>query len=258
VFVSNPEFILETQNHSALAYRQIQREAGALWYNYVSFRRIEGGLTPLQNPAQVTLSLDAVSRRFGRRMVFSGVSAQAQTGEALVITGANGSGKSTLLKIIAGLLSPSAGSVKFSVGTAQLDAVQRRQYLGYVSPDLTLYSELSGAENLQFFGGLRGLTLTRDDLIAALERVGLKGRGRDYVGNYSSGMRHRLKIAFALLGSPPILILDEPTANLDADGAAIVEAIITEQKKRGLVLIGTNEAREVGWGDVVVRLGEPT
>jgi heme exporter protein A len=155
------------------------------------------------------------------------------------------------------LLSPTEGSVTVDVNGQTHDAVARRKYLGYVAPDLTLYRELTGAENLEFFARFRGIALTRDDLIARLTEVGLRGRGRDLVSAYSSGMRQRLKYAFALLARPPILLLDEPTANLDVDGIALVERLIAAQRTRpggGLTILGTNEPREVTWGDTVVRL----
>lgn len=209
------------------------------------------------SPADITLALNAVSRRYGRRTVFSGITATARGGEALVVAGPNGSGKSTLLKIIAGLIPPSSGEAGVSIEGRMLDTLARRRILGYVAPDLRLYDELTGAENLQFFGRMRGLTLERQDLIELLTRVGLKGRGRDFVGNYSSGMRQRLKYAFALLHRPPMLLLDEPTANLDASGAEIVREVVEQQRQEGLVVIATNEATEVAWGDSVVRL-DPT
>lgn len=209
----------------------------------------------LESPAvQVTLTIDNVARRFGRRVIFNGLNARAQTGQTLVIAGANGSGKSTLVKIIAGLLPPSKGRVDVARDGKPLDRYELRSILGYVAPDLMLYAELSGVENLEFFARLRGISLEREDLRALLERVGLKGRGRDYVGNYSSGMRQRLKYAFALMHAPPLLLLDEPTANLDAQGMGMVEAVVAEQKRRGLVVVATNEAREVAWGDTVLRL----
>jgi len=173
------------------------------------------------------------------------------------VTGPNGAGKSTLLRIVAGLIAPSEGIVSMTVNGQVRSAGDRRNYLGYVSPDLTLYRELSAAENLQFFGSLRGVTLTRDDLIERLTQVGLRGRGRDLVGTYSSGMRQRLKYAFALLADPPILLLDEPTANLDVSGIAIIEAIVAAQRSRpggGLTIIATNEPRELEWGDMTVRV----
>ncbi len=207
-----------------------------------------------ESRADVKLDLIDVGRRFGRRTVFQGLSAEVKTGQTLVIAGANGSGKSTLMKIIAGLLPSSSGRVEVAVDGMSLNTQERRRSIGFVSPDLTLYAELTGAENLQFFGRLNGLSLTRDELITLFERVGLKGRGRDYVRSYSSGMRQRLKYAFALLHRPAILLLDEPTMNLDAQGVQIVQEIVASQKRRGMVVIATNEPREVAWGDVVVRL----
>ncbi len=200
------------------------------------------------------VTLNSVSQRFGRRLIFSNVSGGVRAGEVLVIAGPNGSGKSTLLRIIAGLQQPTGGAADVEIRGTQLNRVDRRRYLGYSAPDLTLYRELTGAENLQLFGRLRGMTPTRERLTELLEKVGLKGRGRDYVGNYSSGMRQRLKYAFALLHEPPILLIDEPTANLDAEGVEMARAVVEEQRNRGLAVVATNEAREVAWGDSVVTL----
>lgn len=221
--------------------------------------RVATAVTPREQTAADALSvtLQNVSHRFGMRAVFHDVSLRIAAGQVGVITGANGSGKSTLLKIVAGLLAPTSGEATVCVGGVCLDSQARRAALGYVSPDLTLYKELTGAENLAFFARLRGKTLSTEEMRALLGEVGLRGRGRDLVGGYSSGMRQRLKYAFALLARPPILILDEPTANLDVDGMAIVEQLIAAQRERaggGLTLIGTNEPREVTWGDQVVRL----
>jgi heme exporter protein A len=89
-----------------------------------------------------------------------------------------------------------------------------------------------------------------------LTEVGLRGRGKDPVSAYSSGMRQRLKYAFALLTRPPLLLLDEPTANLDVEGIAMVERIIAAQRERpgGITIIATNEPREVEWGDTRIQL----
>ena len=207
-------------------------------------------------PPSLLVRLADVEHRFGLRRVFHGVNMEARAGDVGIIMGANGAGKSTLLKIVAGLLPPTSGTAQVQLDGRDLDAMQRRRILGYVAPDLTLYRELTGVENLEFFARLRGVALSRDYLKATLERVGLKGRGRDLVGAYSSGMRQRLKYAFALLGDPPLLLLDEPTANLDTDGVGMVEQIIEEWRVRPdrLVIIATNEPREEQWGTVRVRL----
>jgi heme exporter protein A len=208
-------------------------------------------------PQSFTVKLDSVTRRFGTRTVFADVCGEVRGGQAMVIAGPNGSGKSTLLRIAVGLLPSTSGQVLITNAGSDFDSIERRALLGYVAPDLSLYAELTGAENLRFFARVRGLSPSVEELRSLLQRVGLEGRGRDQVGNYSSGMKQRLKYAFALLHRPPILFLDEPTANLDSQGVEMAESIVREQKQHGVVVIATNETREVTWGDTVVRL-DPT
>ena len=203
----------------------------------------------------VHLSLAGVSKRFGRRRVFEGVNAEVGRGEVLVVVGPNGAGKSTLLLVIAGLLRPTRGQVVVSVDGKALPYENRRQWLGMVAPDLTLYQELTALENLRFFERVRGRVPREADLEALLERVGLEGRERDLVGTYSSGMRQRLKYAFALAHAPKVLLLDEPTANLDASGVSMVEEVIAEQRRRGVLVLATNEPEEARFGDHCVALG---
>ena len=209
---------------------------------------------------QIAVTLKQVGHHYGARQVFSQVEASFHTGQVGVITGTNGSGKSTLFRIIAGLLQPAHGSVEVTSSGKTLEALERRSILGMVAPDITLYRELTAVENLQFFANLQGRELTRNELVEIFTELGLKGRGRDFVGSYSSGMRQRLKYALALLFNPPLLLLDEPTANLDVAGVEIVERIIARQKERaggGLTLVATNEPREMDWGDVLIHL-EPS
>jgi heme exporter protein A len=207
--------------------------------------------------AEPHVRIAGVGHRFGRRTIFHGVNLEVNSGQVAVVMGSNGAGKSTLLRIVAGLLAPTVGTVTVSLRGQDHDAPTRRPYIGYVAPDLTLYRELTGVENLEFFARLRGITLTRDNLKAILDQVGLLGRGSELTGNYSSGMRQRLKYAYALLGSPPVLLLDEPTANLDAGGMEMVRRVIAAQRERpggGLTVIATNEPREETWGEQQVRL----
>ena len=205
-----------------------------------------------------SVTLESVSHQFGARCVFRDISCSIASGEVLVVSGANGSGKSTLLRVVAGLLTPTSGAVTIRVEGALLDGFDRRRQIGFVAPDLVLYRELTGAENLQFFAELHGITLDRTSTVDLLSRVGLRGRGRDLAGSYSSGMRQRLKYAFALLHTPPILILDEPTANLDAEGIEVVEGIVDNVRNRdggGLVIVATNEPRELEWSRLQIHLG---
>lgn len=181
---------------------------------------------------------------FGRHLLFSQIDAEVPPGRCLVVTGANGTGKSTLLKIIAGLLRPDSGGAEFG------------GRCGYAAPDVQLYGELTGDENLAFFARLLGLPPgTQAGLLAD---VGLpKARGRDLVSAYSSGMRQRLKLAVSLLGDPPLLLWDEPTATLDSAGKDAVEALLARSRLNGrIVVAATNDPAEAErWGDISLRIG---
>jgi heme exporter protein A len=124
-----------------------------------------------------------------------------------------------------------------------------------VSPDLALYRALTAYENLRFFAAVRGLSITQENLDDLLDMVGLHGRGADYIANYSSGMTHRLRYAYALLHHPPVLLLDEPTVTLDEQGAEGVERIVQTQREQGLTIIATNDPREYRFADYILTLG---
>lgn len=195
------------------------------------------------------ISAQALAHRYGDRQVFRNLSLQLGPGDVAVVEGPNGSGKSTLLKIVAGLIKPAGGSIE----ACPWPGGATPEGIGYLSPELALYPELTGVENLAFFARVKGLLPTRALLRESLDQVGLLGRGSDAAGSYSSGMRQRLKLAFALLGRPPILILDEPTSNLDVTGAELVHSILETQTTAafgGLAVIATNQLEELSWGSV--------
>jgi heme exporter protein A len=124
-----------------------------------------------------------------------------------------------------------------------------------VAPDLQLYDELTGIENLRFFSSMSGCHLSAERASYLLTSVGLMGRGNDFYGEYSSGMKARLKLAVAVAADPEILLLDEPTANLDEAGRAIVHSVIEHRRNRGIVIFATNDQSEFQLGGQVVRLG---
>ncbi len=173
----------------------------------------------------------------------------------MVVTGPNGSGKSTLLKIAARLMRPTSGQVTWRADGRELGIETARTVLGMVSPDLTLYDELTAVENLMFFSRVRGLAGARGAAPGLLAQLGLAGRGDDLVGTFSSGMKQRLKYAFALMHHPSLLLLDEPTANLDEQGSAMVRGIIDAARRDTCIVMATNEPEEVSWGDFVIKLG---
>jgi heme exporter protein A len=205
----------------------------------------------------VYLKADNLSKNFGRRAIFRDISFQLSNGQSLAVTGRNGSGKSTLVKILAGVLSSSKGRVTIQQNGSEVGVEDSRNYIGFVSPYLQLYDEFTALENLSFLSRIRGNGEPGADRVRfLLERFGLWNRRNDLVRTYSSGMKQRAKYAFALLHSPQILILDEPTSNLDADGITAVQEIVREQKSSSILVIATNDRAESGWCDSEIRLGD--
>ena len=200
-------------------------------------------------PMGVIVRLEGISRSFGGRAALKAVSATATPGRLLVIAGANGSGKSTLLKIAAGLIRPTAGKVVYEDGTEQSPPFAFSSRIGFLSPELMLYEELSPIENLTFFGRLKGVADSEAAAEALLGSVGLLDRADDPLSSFSSGMRQRVKYCFALMGEPDVLLLDEPTANLDEPGRQMVYSLIEGLRATRTIIMATNEREEVLLGD---------
>ncbi len=206
--------------------------------------------------SMLQLNVESLHKRYGVRRVLSDFNLEVHAGSVLVITGPNGVGKSTLLRCIAGLERPSSGRVRWIEDGIEWDAARRRRGLGFLSPEMALYEELTGKENLLFFGSLLGLRHSDQAVEDILERVGLQGRGDDQVSGYSSGMKQRLKWAFALQGEPDALVLDEPGITLDRDGFILSGDLVRSSSERGvLVIIATNDTREIELGNERVDLG---
>jgi heme exporter protein A len=197
-----------------------------------------------------------LKKAFNQRTVFADVSFVVRHGETLLITGRNGSGKSTLVKIICGVLTPTSGKVSVHCEGPGGDHVIRR-LIGLVSPYLPMFEEFSASENLSLALRIRGLSPDHERARSLLIRVGLDADNADDVRTYSSGMKQRLKYAFALLHEPPILVLDEPTANLDYEGVGLVHNIMQEQRSKGLLIVATNDPGEVNTFERQVNLDAP-
>ena len=196
--------------------------------------------------AAVRVRAQGLTHRYGRRATGVRDLAFAFEGPGVVaVTGANGSGKSTLLRILAGLQRPTGGSSTVEWDGRELRPHERRRAVGLAAPDLEFYEEFSGMENLTFAGECRRLPDPAESARAALDVVGLAARARDLVAAYSSGMKQRLRLAFALLHAPPLLLLDEPGGHLDEAGHAAVTSLVREHAERGLVVLATNDPREV-------------
>jgi len=175
-----------------------------------------------------------LGKRFGHRWLFRGLQFEISPGDSLVILGKNGSGKSTLLKLIASVIPPSEGEVRYAFESLRND-------IGYAALDMALYPQLTVGEHLVFTGSCRGCPDRCEEL---LETVGLAYAIKTPASQLSSGMKARLKLAMALQPRPKLLLLDEPGASLDAEGRELVGQVCREQVKTGCLVIATNEPQE--------------
>ncbi len=201
------------------------------------------------------LRATGITKRFGPRKVFSDLTFELATGDSLAVVGPNGAGKSTLMMTLLSLYRPTKGRVEYSQNGHRLDESQVRSLTSFVSPYLNLYDQLTAEENLKFFATMADCEITGKQINHLLDRVGLIGRGNDLVGEYSSGMKQRLKYATALLKSPAFLLLDEPSSNLDEEGKQLVAGIIEEYKPHCLTIIATNDEKESHLAEKRLELG---
>lgn len=163
------------------------------------------------------LEVQHLKKSYGSHLAVADVSFDVTAGEVLGLLGPNGAGKSTTMLMIAGLLSPDSGRVLVDGELFDPRQPIQRQTLGVVPQELALYPELNAWENLRFFGKLYGLrgALLEERCQLLLEQVGLIEAGHRVAREYSGGMKRRLNFAIALIHSPRILILDEPTVGVD-------------------------------------------
>jgi ABC-2 type transport system ATP-binding protein len=158
-----------------------------------------------------------LQKRFKERLAVDGVGFEVAPGETYGLLGPNGAGKTTTISMICGLLRRDGGEVTVAGASLDHDPGQVKAAIGYVPQDVALYPDLSGLENLRFWGrmyGLAGRDLA-ERVEATLEVVGLTERAGDKVADYSGGMQRRLNIAAGMLHRPRLLVLDEPTAGVD-------------------------------------------
>ena len=187
------------------------------------------------------VSAEDVSRHFGRRRAVSRMTFRASRGTILGLLGPNGAGKSTLLAMLATLLRPSSGSIRYgTLGTSAGPALRAR--IGVLGHDLFLYPELTARENLAFFAGLYGIADTNAKARAALATAGLDTRSEDPVSSFSRGMRQRVALERALIHDPRLALLDEPFTGLDdASTGALVNRLKMLRESGAIVILATHD-----------------
>jgi heme exporter protein A len=185
-------------------------------------------------------------KRFGARAALRGVDLDVAEGERLALVGPNGAGKTTLLRILATLSKPSEGSVSLAGSDLGGDTTEARRRVGFLSHQPLLYQDLTGAENLRFYGHMYGVPDLEARIASLIGRVGLVSSQHATVRTYSRGMRQRLAIARALLHDPPVLLMDEPYTGLDRQAASMLDVMLQQAGVDSRTVILTTHNLERG------------
>ena len=199
---------------------------------------------------------DKVSLSFAENKIFENISLTLNAGKVIVITGANGSGKSTFLKLAGQFIQPDSGTINVFEGNNKIDRIDFRRKIAAVAPNMTLYSELTAVENINFFTRLKDIVLTDSEIEHLLRRVNLDLENKNkLVGSFSTGMIQRLKFAILIAVKADVLLLDEPSSNLDEAGKNIILDEIKRTARNGkLILLATNDNDEVKIGNAIISL----
>lgn len=199
------------------------------------------------------ITLTDTGKRFNREWIFRHFSIELIAGKQYAITGVNGSGKSTLLQVIAGSLMYNEGNVQYSISNVQCSGDHQYKYVSISAPYIELIEEMTANEFLSFHNTFKPLSVNSEE---ALEIVQLSKAADKEIRYFSSGMKQRLRLAQALFSKTPVLLLDEPTTNLDADGIILYHQLIKNYTKNKLVVISSNDKQEYDFCEEVIEMGK--
>jgi len=200
---------------------------------------------------EANVKLANVGKRYNREWIFRHVDFTFDSAKKYAITGPNGSGKSTLLQIIAGASMYNEGIIEYTIDQNKIQPEQHYNYISLAAPYLELIEEMTAKEMLHFHASFKPL-LQSYSIEEILKIVGLETAVHKQLRYFSSGMKQRLKLAQAFFSSKPLLLLDEPTTNLDADGITLYQSLISNYTKNKLVIISSNVKQEYAFCDAVI------
>ena len=175
------------------------------------------------------------TKHYGGIQAVRDVSFALEPGQAVALVGHNGAGKTTLIKLMLGLVRPTEGSIRILGEDPAAGGIETRRWLGYLPESVSFNTALTGREVLAFYARLKSEPL--DDIGVLLDRVGLAKAADRRIGTYSKGMRQRLGLAQALIGTPRLLLLDEPTTGLDPGLRMEFYEIVGELCERGATVV---------------------
>lgn len=187
------------------------------------------------------IEIESLTKRYGAAVAVDDLSLCAMPGEITGLLGPNGAGKSTTIACVSGLRTPDAGRVRVLGHDVQRERRRALEQLGVVPQELALYDELSARENLEYWGaayGLRGRVL-RERAAAVLEQLGLAERADERITSFSGGMQRRLNFGCALLHTPRVLVLDEPTVGVDPQSRVRLLELVRQAADAGAAVLYT-------------------
>jgi ABC-type multidrug transport system ATPase subunit len=200
------------------------------------------------------ISLHNAGKRYNREWIFRNFSYEFIPGKSYAITGPNGSGKSTLLQVIAGAILHNEGKVEY-MDTEAVPDINAYKYISIAAPYLELIEEMTATEMLEFHLKFKPLA-GNISIDAILQAVGLENAANKQLRYFSSGMKQRLKLAQAFFSYTPVLLLDEPATNLDADGIALYHDLVKKYAKNRLIIVSSNDKQEYHFCDEVIEIGK--
>jgi len=201
----------------------------------------------------MNIRLDKAGRRFNQEWIFRNVSYEFNPSGRYAILGPNGSGKSTLLSVILGSLSPSEGGLHYEYKGRSVPVEQIYQYLSFAAPYLDLLDEFTLQETIRFHFQFKDRYRNMTEA-AVLDLLGLSKSQDKALKYFSSGMKQRTKLALAFCSDTPLLLLDEPTSNLDQQGVAWYLDLIGRFTEEKIVIIGSNQEVEYSFCDKVIQV----
>ena len=194
------------------------------------------------------ITLQNIGRRFNREWIFRGINETFTSGNSYAILGPNGSGKSTLLQVLNGSLSPSAGNISYAYNNKQVDAENVYQHLSLAAPYLELIEEFTLSEVIDFHFKFKRYK-NNIDKAALIALLGLGSSKNKLIRYFSSGMKQRLKLALAFCSDTPLLMLDEPSSNLDTQGIDWYLKLVEQFSADRLTIICSNQHHEYDFCD---------
>ena len=199
------------------------------------------------------IHLENLGRRFNREWIFKNINYLFVNNQAYALLGINGSGKSTLLQVISGALTPSNGQLVYTDGVNTIDPEKYYQYISLAAPYLELIEEFSLFEVLDFHFKFKS-RLNSLDNAAIISLLGMQANQHKLIKHFSSGMKQRVKLALAFCSDTPILLLDEPTSNLDTQGTEWYLDMVKQFTTNRITIIGSNQENEYAFCNAHINL----